>query len=722
MGYLEDFKTQINNRDFSKFMQLWEEYCTSDSVEVEEFVQLLTSIKGSDFSKVFGPYIETALPLWKTFQDENESYLVLKHLIDLQTTNSPLLADLSLEAVTKRYGKQLEFNERLRLTGLRSRDNFQGALSHYDLLAHTQKGNFVFHVGGWGTGEIVEVSPVREQMAVEFENVSGRKHITFSNAFKTLVPLASNHFFARRFADADKLEKEAREDAVAVVKLLLKDLGPKTASEIKDELCELVIPESDWTKWWQTARTKLKKDPLVQTPETLKDVFALRKTEVSHEERMSKAFHSKINPDEIIQTSYNFVRDLPKALKKQEVNQSLKTKLLDLLDNPSITKAQELQVLILLEDYFSHPVSEKRLKDFICQIRDIESVLNAIEIIALKKKALLLVRECYKDWIPLFCSFLNSVHQGTLRDYILKELNEDEGKKPLVNLLQGLVEKPIRNPELFVWYFQKIAGQENPEFPFADKAGLCQFFESLFILLNAIEVKPEHKELTKKIYTLLLAKRYAVVRSIIENTSLEFIKEFLLLVSKCHTFTDHDLKIMRSLAEVVHPSLAAAKSRKGSHHDANIIWTTEAGYLKTQERAKLVGTIEIVENAREIEAARALGDLRENSEYKFALEKRSRLQAELKTLSEQLNRARLITRDDISSSEVGIGNVITVEDSKQDAIVYTILGPWEADADAHILSFQSKLAQTMIGLKVGETFTFRDEEFKISEIKSYLNK
>lgn len=722
MSYLEDFKTQINNRDFSKFMLLWEEYCTSDSVETDEFVQLLQFIKASDFAKIFGQHIETALPLWKTFQNENDSYLVLKHLIDLQTTNSPILADLALEAVTKRYGKQPEFNERLRLVGLRSRDNFQGSLSHYDLLSHMHKGKFLFHNGGWGTGEIIEISPIREQMAVEFENVSGRKHITYANAFKTLIPLPDEHFLSRRFADADKLEKEAKEDPVAIVKVLLRDLGPKTAAEIKDELCELVIPEPEWTKWWQTARTKLKKDPMVQAPETLKDVFILRKTEVSHEERMSRAFHSKTDNDEIIQTSYNFVRDLPKAAKKQEINTTLKTKLLDLLNDSSLTKAQELQVLILLEDYFSHPLPENPLKGFILNVKDVESVVNGIEIVALKKKALSLIRESYKDWLPLFCSFLNSVQQGTLRDYILKELNQGEAKKSLLNLLQELVEKPTKNPELFIWYFQKIAGNENPELPYSDKSGQCQFFEAFFILLNAIETKPEYKELTKKIYNLILAKRYAVVRSIIDNTSLEFIKEFLLLVSKCQTFTDHDQKILRSLAEVVHPSLAAAKPRKGANHDNNLIWTTEAGYLKTQERAKSLGTVEIIENAREIEAARALGDLRENSEYKFALEKRSRLQGELKTLSDQLSHARLITPDDISLNEVGIGNIIHVEDSKQQEVVYTILGPWEADPEAHVLSFQSKLAQTMCGLKVGDSFTFRDEEFKILDIKSYLNK
>lgn len=720
MSYLDDFQTQINNRDFSKFLQLWEEYCTSDSVESEEFIQLLQAIKTSDFAKLFGQFVETALPLWKTIQNDKESYEVLKHLIDLQTTNAPILADVALEAIKKRYGQQPELNERLRLTGLRSRDNFQGAMANYDLLAHIGKGKFVFHTGGWGTGEITEVSSVREQLAIEFENVAGRKHITYANAFKTLIPLEDDHFLSRRFADADRLEKESKEDPLSILKVLLRDLGPKTASEIKDELCELVIPETEWSKWWQAVRSKAKKDTMLETPDSLKGVFRLRKTEVSHEQRLDHAIRDKTGVEEIIQTTYNFMRDLPTMLKKEEVKKSLKEKLLGLLKDPSLTTAQELQVLILLDSYFTHSVESRSLESVVNKLENVEAALNAIEIIALKKRALGIIREQRKDWVPLFLSLLYSVQQNTLRDYILKELNQDDAKKKLIKELEDLVRHPYKNPELFVWYFQKIISKDSEELPFADKEGHYLFFEAFFILYSAIETKPEYRDLVKKMYNLLSGKRYAIVRSILEGSSLEFVKEFLLLVSKCQSLSDHDVKILRSLVEVVHPSLSTAK-RKG-FHDANIIWTTEAGYLKTQDRARQIGTVEIIENAREIEAARALGDLRENSEYKFALEKRSRLQGELKTLSDHLNRARLITRDDISTTEVGIGNVVELKDQKNKKISYTILGQWDVDVDAHILSSQSKLAQAMFGLKVGDTFQFRDEEFTIAGIKSYLDK
>ena len=83
----------------------------------------------------------------------------------------------------------------------------------------------------------------------------------------------------------------------------------------------------------------------------------------------------------------------------------------------------------------------------------------------------------------------------------------------------------------------------------------------------------------------------------------------------------------------------------------------------------------------------------------------------------------MITKGDIYLDEVGIGSVVTLRDLKDDKVTtYTILGPWDADVDANILSSQSKFIQAMMGLKIGSTFKFRDEEYEILELKSYLDK
>lgn len=719
MGYLEEFQAQINNRNFTKFLHLWEEYCTCDIVEVDELDFLLKVIKNSDFAKPFGKVVETALPLWEKIQDPEDSYKIIKHLIDLQTTNSPLLAEISLTQLQKRYEKDSLYNERLKLVGLRSKENFQGSLSNYDLLAHVGKGKFVFHTGGWGTGEIVDISALREQITIEFENVAGRKHLTYANAFKTLIPLNDDKFLARRFSNPDKLEQEAKENPVEIIKLLLRDLGPKNAGEIKDELCELVIPDAEWTKWWQSTRSKLKKDPIIESPTHLKDPFRLRKAEITPDERMQKALQNTGSINEFIQSSYNFIRDLPNARKHLDIKNTLRNKLLELLADSNLTQEQELQIFVFLESMFSHQVEGKTAESLINAVKNVPAVINSIDIQAMRKRVLAIVREFRKDWQAIFLQVFFSSQQSPLRDYLLKELNQGESRKLLITKLENLLLHPLESPETLVWYFQKLASKDDLSIPFSDKEGVGKFFESFLILLSHIESKPEYKDLVKKIYNIIISKRYALVRAIIEGTSLDFINEFLLLVSKCQTFTDHDIKILRSLAEVVHPSLAGSKNKK-KYWDENVIWTTEEGYLRTQERIRQIGTLEMVENAREVEAARALGDLRENSEYKFAVEKRSRLQGELKTLSDQLKRARIITKDDIFPEEVGVGSVVEIVDSTGQKITYKILGPWDANPDEHILSFQSKFAQAMLGCKEKDTFKFRDEEYLISKISSFL--
>ena len=318
-------------------------------------------------------------------------------------------------------------------------------------------------------------------------------------------------------------------------------------------------------------------------------------------------------------------------------------------------------------------------------------------------------------------SLLFTPQQSTLRDYILKELNQGEACQVLIAKLKELALNPTRAPDFLVWYFQKLVSKESEGLPFSDKEGQCLFFEAFLILLSSFDSRPEYRDLSKKMYTMLSGKRYAIVRQIIDGSTFDFIQEFLLLIAKCQVFTDHDLKILRSLAEVAHPSLVVPKTRKEHHgHDSHVIWTTEEGYKRTKERLHHISTVEYVENAREIEAARALGDLRENSEYKFALERRSRLQSEIKHLSDQLNHARILTKDDIAKEEVGIGNVVEVQDPQGNILNYTILGPWDADPEKGILSAQSKLALAMVGYKKGDLFKFKDEDYKILNVKSFL--
>ncbi len=719
MAYLKEFEKQINNRDFPKLLEIWEEYCNHQPVDVKELTAILKEIRKSDFAQSFGKHVEMALPLWQTLEDLKESYEVLRLLIDLQTTNTPVLAEAAFQVLKAKYSEDPTFNEFIRLVGLRTRENFEGALRSYDLLKHMGKGKFVFHTGGWGGGEIVDYSTVREQLTIEFENVQGFRHFTFKNAFKSLEPLEGEHFLAKRFADPDAFEAEAKKDPVAVVKQLLHDLGPKTAGEIKDEMCVLIIPEEEWAKWWQAARSKLKKDPMIDAPTTVQQPFHLRDSEITQEEVLQEQFLDKKDISELIFGAYNFLRDLPKLKKNQEIRDQVKAKLEELIKVETHNAIELLQIGMILDAHFSELPEGKQLPELLSKITDISRELDQIEVVALKKRALILIREHNPEWEELFLSLFLTIQPAQLRDYVFGELVKESGN--LNQTMEDLAQNPMKSPETVVWYFQKLmTGSED--LPLSDKEGLCRWFDAFLILMSEIEQMPEYRDLFKKMQNFITQKRYEPIRQMFEGASIEWVKEFLLLLSKCMTFTANDRKIFQSLAQVVHPSLGKGGPTERELSEQQIFWATEEAYNRMKDRAEQIGTIEMIQNAKEVETARELGDLRENAEYKYACEKRRQLQGELKRISEDLNKARILTANDVVTDKVSVGTVVTVADPKGSTSTYTILGPWDADVDNNILSTQSKFAQAMLGCAPGENFTFREEEYTLQELKNYFSK
>ena len=718
MSYLKDFQTHIANHDYPSFLKLWEEYCSGDEVEAEELCEILRSVKSSDIAEPFGRHVDRILPLWQKLPENQLSHEVIKLIFDIQTSNNESLAELAYSYLKKRYGDQKYFNDKIRLIGLRGKDKFQGVISNYELLSHMEKGKFVFHTGGWGVGEIVDVSVIREQLSMEFDYVPGKKELSFTTAFKTLIPIPDDHFLALRFGNPDLLEKKAKENPVEVIRMLLRDLGPKTAAEIKDELCDLVIPMNEWTRWWQTTRAKVKKDTMIATPEDIRDPFRLLKSEVTHEERLQQVLENKPDANTLIQMVYTFLRDFPETLKNNEFKTTLIAKLTEMLSFKEISPAQELQIHFFLQD-LNNTKDYPTIAEIIKRFETIDQIINSVEVLTFKKRVLMEARKHRSDWKESFLKLFFKVDQTPLRDYILSELLSVQADAELKQKFQDLYTNPSRHPEAFMWYFQKL--QTQNAIPFSDKQGKTRFFEGLLILLCHIENDPEQREMVKKIHALLSGGRFAIVRQMMQESTAEDVKEFLLLASKCHSLSDHDQKIFLSLAEVAHPSLT--KSRKKHEpvaQETQIIWTTAAGYQKLQQRIQQIATIETVENAKEIEIARSHGDLRENAEFKAALEKRDRLQSELKFLSEQLNRARIITKDDISTDEIGIGVVVECSNKKGQKVTYTLLGPWDADPERNILSFQSKLAQSLTGKAVGDKFTVQGDELTIHTIRSYL--
>ncbi len=723
MSYLQEFRNTLENKHFPDLLQLWDEYRSCELFDAHEFLEILTQIYHSGYVETFGPYAESGLMIWEKLQEQNETLLnqILMLLVDLQTTSTPQLAQICIDYLQKHFSEVPDFDEKLRFVGLKNADRFQGALRNFQLLSHLVPGRYVYHSAGWGVGEINDVSFVREQISLEFENIYGVKEITFSNAFQTLIPLQDDHFLARRFGDPDKFEAFAKKNPQETIRILLRDFGSKTAAEIKEELCEWVISKEDWSSWWQSTRNKLKKDGHIECPAKLKAPFRLRREEISQEDELHRTLTSCATIDQRINALYTFMRDSSERLKVPAAKELVVSQLQTLLAQTP-TQPQFFEITTLLSDLDVRSVDLTPVRE----AADLESFLRDVQILALKKRLLMAVRETRENWPEIFAGLLPRLEQSGLRDYAFRELSHSDavnGRHLLNHVFDRLVESPEHAPETFLWYFQKLLQMGDAPIPYGDKGGRCLWLQALLVLLSRLELTTTHRETVKRIHALLIGHQFAIVRSIIEGTSLDYLKEFFHLVSKCYSLSEHDVRIMKSLAAVVQPKVAAMKGNGAeiAREEAQIIWATPQGLEKIQRKIEQIGTVDIVENAREIEAARAMGDLRENSEYKFALEKRSRLQSDLNTLSKSINQSRLLTPRDISTEVAGVGCFVELQSQKGRVVTYTILGPWEADSEQNVISHQSKLAQLMEGKKVGELFQFQGEGYTVKAIRSALS-
>ena len=130
---------------------------------------------------------------------------------------------------------------------------------------------------------------------------------------------------------------------------------------------------------------------------------------------------------------------------------------------------------------------------------------------------------------------------------------------------------------------------------------------------------------------------------------------------------------------------------------------TASGLRRLKEELKQLQTVERMKISREIEVARAHGDLRENAEYHAAKEKQSHIEGRILNLNDWIARAEVIDVSKLSGDKVVFGATVKLLDVETDKeVTYTLVGELEADITRLLISVTSPLARGLIGKTVGD--------------------
>lgn len=116
---------------------------------------------------------------------------------------------------------------------------------------------------------------------------------------------------------------------------------------------------------------------------------------------------------------------------------------------------------------------------------------------------------------------------------------------------------------------------------------------------------------------------------------------------------------------------------------------------------------------RELQEARAQGDLSENADYDAARDHQARVEARIRDLEQMISNAEIIEgdRNTSASKTVTLGSTVTILDlSSNEEETYTIVGSIEADPLNGKLSNITPLAAALMDNKAGDTITVEAAE------------
>ncbi len=133
------------------------------------------------------------------------------------------------------------------------------------------------------------------------------------------------------------------------------------------------------------------------------------------------------------------------------------------------------------------------------------------------------------------------------------------------------------------------------------------------------------------------------------------------------------------------------------------IQMSEEGYKKLKDELEYCMTKKRREIAKDLEVARAFGDLKENAEYDAAKNAQAHNEARVADLSEKMTRAEILDETGIDKDKILLGATATLKDLETgEELVYRLVVGEEADFKEDKISVSSPIGKSLLGHKVGD--------------------
>ena len=537
----------------------------------------------------------------------------------------------------------------------------------------------IVEMKGRGVGRIAEVNMLLQTFKVDLEQVKGVA-VGFRAAGKVLALLPPEHVLRRKLEGPEQL---AAMKPPELLELTLRSYDrPLTGAEVR-AIVVGIIPARRWSSWWTSARKQAQVLASGGARQTYRWVAA-----TDAESSLWQEFKRASNRARI-------------TMLRRVANQSqeLRDRMATDLDEQSRRLADRepalaFEIRCALERFGAEPTWPA--EELLGSLKDPLDFFASIDPRGPREQAYRLLADCRGDWREaLERRFL--LETDTRAISTIAELLDDELLRRCVARAQV---QPHRTPAAFTWLAERAAadpalrdGRQNRLLNLLIQALRHEAFAPFRLRLKALfdsggTVPRLLPELT------LDEARQAEVS--IRHAALE----------------DYRREPLLAALHLKFPDLLADQ---GTDDD---LYALPASIAAKRDRLRELVKEELPANRKAIEEARALGDLRENFEYKSARQRHEYLTSLATELQQDLQRSTPIDLGSAACDRIRIGNRAIFESASGQQRTLAILGPWESAPERGIISYESDLALRLLGTEPGAKVEMDGETFTLQAIES----
>jgi len=688
MAFRDDAQRLIQEKNFDELESVWMARLDEDPSDVDTFLAVAKSLRKAEQRTQSDTLVGLLADSLKERGLWRERFAVLKEIGRLHKHPAQLRPQFE-ETLRKAFGPHKSFDRVFQFAKFNDPQSNPVERAEKIETWLTYDEGECFFMSGRGAGCVTELNPELGIARLDFEKEK-RVSVPLGAATKFLIPLPEGHVLREKFANQEALRAEAKASPANFFARILQSFGrPMTMGEVRDAVIG-IVPEEKWSTWWTAAR---KNPQIVVSGSGAKATYSYSSSAGEAEKTIRRDFERAD-----VKTKLELARKHSARSKElaDEFSSALAAEAGKLARTDAATAWQILTTLESLPGAYTPPVDPPSLLTGAMASR----VVSAIGDKQLRERALNDVRKNHPDWPKVFGEAFFLDEEPRILSMIMSELEGAEQTELRDRLIDETLRYPRRHPRAFYWYTKRVAEDES----WSDRATYPLLFQILDALTNDefSSVRARLKE--------FFDKGGLAIRIISGQDNEEHARRLVDTLDRYGAVEEYRRDIVKNAALMKYPQLREPQQEP--------VYATPEMLEKKRAELTHLKSVEIPANSKALQAAREMGDLRENFEYKAARHRAEYLSARVGELASELSRVRVLdpATIDITAVRIGTKIVLTNGDLRREV---TILGPWESEPEKGIYSNESDVAKHLIGHAAGDIVTFMGNDYQVESIRRW---